>query len=270
MPRQLALTGAAAAALLQLDGFRDHDWPPLWCAPIASRPDRSVIRTRYWAAPRDVGGVPVAPAALVLRHLARGLEPVGRWAGDHRPLPPRDLVELALEHALRDGLVTLGELHFRGRHDASAATLAAVVARRSALEPPTESYAETRAVQELRRIGYLRLWRQVAIVSGDRQLHRVDFVLPAAGRRARPELVRPEHGLLIEIDSVEHHATPDGFVRDRQRDVHYHSLGYRFVAFTPNQIEHDSSSVRAAIECARAGADPRAQRPSRSRDQRSA
>ena len=130
MPRRLALTGAPAAALLDLDGFRDHVWPPLWCAPIGSHPDASVIRTRFWEEPTEIGGLLVAPVRLVLRHLATSLSPLPRWPGDTKPLRVDELVELAVENALRLGLVTLEELRFGGARLRAAAVLASVLARR--------------------------------------------------------------------------------------------------------------------------------------------
>ena len=79
----------------------------------------------------------VAPVRLVLRHLAFGLAPLPRWDGDRRPLTVHELVELAVEHSLRDK-------------------------------------EETRTVQVLRGLGYPPLWRQVEILDGSRHLNTVD------------------------------------------------------------------------------------------------
>lgn len=46
---------------------------------------------------------------------------------------------------------------------------------------------------------------------------------------------RPGDGLTIEVDSREFHER--AFERDRARQTNYDRLGYRWVAFTPNQIE---------------------------------
>jgi hypothetical protein len=112
--RQLALTGPAAASLIGLDGFRDIDWPLLWCAPIASRSRANIIRTRQWQPPVLVGDVPVAPTALILRHL--NLIDLSSYGGSVK-VSPRDRVELALEHALRNGDVSPADFSFMGgRH----------------------------------------------------------------------------------------------------------------------------------------------------------
>ena len=54
-------------------------------------------------------------------------------------------------------------------------------------------------------------------------------------RRRRPTIFRPEDGLLLEIDSREFH---DGrFEEDHARDLLYDELGYRWLSFTPRQIQ---------------------------------
>ena len=267
MSRTLALTGAAAAAWLKLDGFREHDWPPLWCAPINCRAGASVLRTRSWEEPTEVRGVLVAPVRLVLRQLAVGLAPLARWDGDRRPLTVHELVELAVEHALRDKEVLLSDLASVGARTPSARVLSDVLAMRPRGEPATGSYAETRAVQVLRGLGYPPLWRQIEIVDGSRHLNTVDLVVPSGGV-ARPAVMRPELGLLMEIDSRGYHAMEEGFEHDQRRDTNYHALGYRFVAFTPTQIERDPVRVAAAIDGARSARHVGPQRRARPNDGR--
>ena len=259
MHRHLALTGAAAAARLGLDGFRGLLFPPLWSAPISSRPDASVLRTRLWEPPEEVNGVLVAPVRIILRDLATGLAPLPRWPGDRVPLSADLLVELAMEHALRDGLVTLSELAFSGARTGSAAVLAEVLARRPPGEPATDSYAETRGVQVLRRLGFPVVWRQVPILDGNIHVNTVDIVVPAPGRIRRPVIMRPELGKLVEVDSVEHHSTREGFDHDARRNTNYAALGYPYVLLTPNQIEHEPQRVLRAIEGARSARRPRPQ-----------
>jgi very-short-patch-repair endonuclease len=153
-------------------------------------------------------------------------------------------VELAVEHALREGLVSTAELGARGGAHAGDVRLRTVLRLRRA-EPPTESYAETRAVQLLRSAGH-NTWRQLHVMSGRQILHRVDLVIPFEAGRRRPEVLRPEHGLLVEIDGREVHEPQ--FERDHKRQSTYDALGYHWVSFTPNQIERSARQVLAAID----------------------
>ncbi len=238
MPRTLALTGPAAAALWGLDGFRDRDWPPLWCAPIRSQPAPSIIRTWRWLPPEEVAGVLVAPIPTVLRHLATTrLGP---------PAVELDLIELAVECSLRSGALELAELTAPSGNRGDQ-LLRSVLRRRPNGEPPTESYAETRAAQLFRRLK-LRAWRQIPIIG--RRRYRADFMLPVRASR-RPEVFRPDLGLIVEIDSREFHE--QHFEEDHRRESTYDELGYRWVSFTPNQIEFDEAQVRRVISRAMSG-----------------
>ncbi len=222
----LALTGPAAAQLLQLDGFREGVWSQTWCAPNASHPIPGVARCRGWTEPRIIDDFPVASVVLVLRHLAN--EPL-----NHPQLSDHDLVELALEHALRDGLVTLKELAVKGASQPGDAVLREVLRRRPKGEPPTESYAETRAVQVFRELG-ITPWRQMPIYERGRQKHRVDFVI-AFRKQRRPEIVAPPDGLLVEIDSRGWHE--ENFDKDHERQSTYDRLGFHWITLTPKQVE---------------------------------
>jgi hypothetical protein len=239
-PTPIALTGPAAAALLKLDGFRDLDWPLQWCMPRSGSHRHAVLRTRSWKEPTWIGETPVAPAGLVLRHLGNDSDLL---KVDH--LTPLERVELAVEHALRLGLITVEDLRIRGSYEAGDVLLRTIAKQRGD-EPPTESYAETRSDQVFRSLGYW-CWRQLPIVGAN---HRVDFVLPANGRpdkrRPRPVIFRPELGLIIEIDSKEFHA--NAFEQDHLRQANYDRLGYRWVSFTPNQIERSPQLVNRTIE----------------------
>ena len=236
----LALTGPAGAAAYGLDGFRDVDWPSLWCSPRTGPRDPHVIRTRSWLEPSLIDGLRVAHPALVIRHLgtdATVLESVGdRISAIER-------VELAVEHALRNGLVNEADLtgwRGPGRGDA----LLHAVLRLRKREPATESYAETRAVQLFRSVGY-ESWRQMHVVSRGRIRHRVELVIPVL-RMRRPEVLLPAHGLLVEIDSREFHERQ--FEKDHQRQSTYDALGYHWVTFTPNQIERQRQKVQRVLE----------------------
>jgi hypothetical protein len=228
MSRQLALTGPAAAALWKLDGYRDQSWAPLWCAPANGRPGPDIIRTRLWTPPVDIDGTLVAPVATVLRHLAwpsATVAPGTVTPGTVTPgtLDQLDLAELALEHALRERYITLDKLVARGGNHPGDQLLRKVMDRRPAGEPPTESYAETRAVQRFRSIDQ-EPWRQVPIING-RSKHRADFLLaylfsrtrPRRTPMPRPKLTTPSMGVLVEIDSREFHESR--FEEDHAREL---------------------------------------------------
>ena len=235
--RRLALTGPSAAALYQLDGFRDHVWPDLWCAPVGSHPGDRIIRTRDWPTTTAVGEIEVCPLATVLRHLHA--VPVDL----RRPrdgIAPIDRVELAVEHALRDG-ATIGTR--QGARTPGDTMLHEVLQRRGN-EPATGSYAETRAVQLLRQWD-ITPWRQVPVLVNGTVKFRADFMIPFDSRRKRPEVFRTCDGLLIEVDSRKHHE--ENFDHDKTRGSTYDELGYHWIIITPNQIEHQTKQVHRAV-----------------------
>ena len=250
MSRPIALTGPGAAALLELDGFREQIWPEMWCTPIGGDSGERIVRTRAWQEPNYHGDVPVAPIGLILRHL--NLVPtdlLGRPDG----IAPLDRVELAVEHALRDG----GEIYPTQGGRGSGDIMLHRVLRQRGDQPPTESYAETRAVQLFRTWGIVP-WRQIPVRAGRGRNHRADFMIPfkPAVQSRRPEVITSRLGLLVEVDSREFHA--EEFEHDSRRNTAYDQLGYHWVGITPNQIEYQPAAVRTALEGAfrRAGRRP--------------
>jgi hypothetical protein len=243
-----ALTGPAAAAVMQLDGFRDVDWAPVWTSPSSCRAAPTLIRTRLWLEPSPVGEHLVAHPVLVLRHLGDGLANRHRLTDKYDRLTDQitdlERVELAVEHALRLGLVTLDELRIRSSRLLGDQMLLRVLKLRGE-EPPTESYAETRAVQVLRGWG-LKCWRQMPIYEGGRLKHRVDLVIPFRQKMYRPKRLLPGMGLLLEVDSREFHESR--FEGDHARQSTYDMLGYDWITFTPNQLEHQQVRSRRALE----------------------
>jgi very-short-patch-repair endonuclease len=232
----VALTGPSAAALHELDGFRERLWPHRYTAHHNSRTSENVIRTRAAFEPHFFGATPVAPIWLVLRHLNAVPEDLLRCDDE---VSPRDRVELATEHARRDGLVVQTSL---GGNDTGNAMLREV-RRLSGHEPPTESYAETRALQQFREWAVVP-WRQMPLAIG-RQNYRADFVIPFR-RIVRPDLFRPIHGLIVEIDSKEWHETK--FEEDHARWNAFDRAGYHWVSITPNFLDRNPAKVLAQIE----------------------
>ncbi len=236
----LALTGAAALAIHQLDGFRDREWAPRWCAPANGSRAEHVKRLTQWIEPIYVDGVAIVPVAQGLADAADEVVRVPRWPGDSRFLEPDELIELAVEHALRDQLTTTEELSVSAKKRKSAALLRRVLQRRPVGVAATESYAETRALQVFRSYGLPEPWRQVSIRSNRQLLYRADFLIPVL-KKPQPDWVTPADGVLIEIDG---RAVHDGsFERDYHRNAVYKTLGYEMHAFSPNQIELQTSQT---------------------------
>jgi very-short-patch-repair endonuclease len=233
--RRIAMTGPYAAAVYGLDGFKDIDWPQLWCAPIGGESGERVVRTRRWETPVEVADVRLCPIETVVRHLnAVPRDLVGVSDG----LAPLDRIELAVEHALRNGANVRAA---RGRAPGDK-MLKAVLQRRGNVVP-TESYAETRAVQLLRTWDVVP-WRQIPILRRGRIEFRADFMIPFR-RQRRPEAIQASMGLLVEVDSREFHEGQ--FERDHRRGALYNELGYHWIVVTPNQIEYEQGLVRRSL-----------------------
>ncbi len=56
-----------------------------------------------------------------------------------------------------------------------------------------------------------------------------------------------ERGLIVETDGFRHHGNRSAFERDRARDAHLQSLGFRVLRFTHRQLSDDRSAVIAAL-----------------------
>jgi very-short-patch-repair endonuclease len=56
-----------------------------------------------------------------------------------------------------------------------------------------------------------------------------------------------DRGLIVETDGFRHHGDRSAFERDRARDAHLQSLGFRVLRFTHRQLKKDRSTVVAAL-----------------------
>jgi very-short-patch-repair endonuclease len=56
-----------------------------------------------------------------------------------------------------------------------------------------------------------------------------------------------DRGLIVETDGFRHHGDRSAFERDRARDAHLQSLGFRVLRFTHRQLTNERSSVLAAL-----------------------
>lgn len=267
MPRTIApppvLTGPFAARLLDLDGFRDIDWLPQLCLPVGFRSEPGVLRTRRRLPPIRVGDVDLAHPATVLRHLASDHDALHRAVGIDG-IDPVDRVEFAVEHALRSMLVEMQQLRVSGSSAPGDRAMHAVLNRRGHV-PPTESFAETAAVQSFRVAGW-EPWRQVPIIGATgRILQRCDFFLPFRPM-PRPRIALPQHGMIIEIDGRTYRE--GSFEADHARQTTYDELGFHWVTFSAHQVLHRPDQMLRAIESAVRRAEARPFRPRRNSSMR--
>ncbi len=181
---------------------------------------------------------------------------VPRWNGDHRLIEPFDLCELAVEHAIRNGLTTDAMLRSYALGGRRGTHLRKVLATRPVESPATESYFETRSIQFLRELGYEDVWRQVwvtgNVVRGFKR-HRVDLVIPVWSRYSGlathpPVVLKPWHGVLFELDGKAWHDNSESFENDHDRNLAYDSWGFVHSAVTPRQLDHSQQFVANAIE----------------------
>jgi very-short-patch-repair endonuclease len=175
----------------------------------------------------------------------------GTRFSDKRWLSAVDRLELAVESALRQGLVTCAGL--AAAIEEAPRTLRGKVRLRSFLANrppglvPTESYLETRLVQVARARGVEDIPRQIEVFDGRGRIGRVDFL--------------PE-GVVVECDSEKWHNNPVAFKKDRERRSRLLAAGHPVIEATSDRVEFDADNlvrdIRAAIQLvknARSGAD---------------
>jgi hypothetical protein len=225
-------------------------WRQLTAATLLAAGPDAVLSRSTAAALWALDGLPVTRVAQTLVELGTRLSPCERFEGDRQPVRPDELVELAMESALRRGLVTEAELAAAASSRAAArqgaCALARCLARRPAGAPATESYLETRGVQLLRWAGLPTGQRQV-----DLRDERGAFI-------ARADLLLPGR-LVLEFDGRAHHARVEAFERDRARWDWIVAAGYGLLVYTADQVERQprfvADTVAAALR-ARATAHP--------------
>ena len=244
-PKNGILVGGRAAQMLGWDGF-ENETEVVWLVPHTTGTSRSgvetfdrygrVIRSRAWTEEHDfLGGVPVAPPHLVLATIGEGLTSAHRWPGDYTPIPPRDRIELALEHYLRRGH-PVPKLN-----TATLSIVRQLMRNRGQNEPPTESYAETRGIQQLRGQGLVKVFRQVPLCLQGKIVNRIDLVYPFRPSARRPDIFDPEEGAPVEIDGREYHERQ--FEKDRRRGNNHTVAGARLLVATPTLIERNTTEL---------------------------
>jgi very-short-patch-repair endonuclease len=162
---------------------------------------------------------------------------VVRTLADLGSVTEADVVERAVESALRRSMVTVADLECAAISTRSAGrrVLAAVLARRPAGVVPTESDAETRFEQLCRAAGLPVPQRQIRISIGGR-FYRLDF----GWRPIR---------LAIEIDGVSVHG-PGRLTSDLRRQNSIVLGGWLVLRFTWAMVVHEPERVVAQIRSA--------------------
>jgi hypothetical protein len=235
------LVGPRAAGLLGWDGFSSSD-PAVWLVPRNQRASTSVIRSSRWKpSKRTINGYRVADNELVLAYLGESLEPRRRWVGDSDPISRNERIELAVEWLLRNeksvGIATL-------RATKTEQTVGRILLLRGANEPPTDSYAEVRFIQQMRKFGIKKVFRQVPLYRGDDVVNRIDVVIPFP-RKARPKRFTKYAGIPVEVDGKAFHI--DTFEKDRRRGNEHSINQTRLLVVTTHMIERNPMSIYLSI-----------------------
>lgn len=217
----------SAGALLLLDGIKPNI-VEISTPGTRQSPGRELIVHRVNLFPPSdltrISGIPTTNATRTLLDLGAVV--------DH------NLVEIALESALRRGLTSLPRLRwvlaqvgpgFRG-----AGVLRKLVTARSPNEPPSESALEVRFFNLLRRSRLPLPIKQFEVRVNGRVLARVDF--------AYPELL-----LAIEIDGYQFHSGRTAWHEDRVRRNSLTSLGWRVLHVTWHDLIRRSHEIVAEI-----------------------
>ena len=251
--------GIVTGAELRADG---------WDRSTVSRAVRAGLLRRVAPSTFAVAALtdPLTPVAAIQRHqptlvLDRraaaaawgfdGFRPAAEAAGLRVTTPARTLVdlcgvpgvdadqlELALESALRGGATSYAELRRRVEAGGSARqVLADALARRRPDAPATDSYAETRFLQEVvRPLGLEDPDRQVPIfIPGRPEPYRADFLFR-----------RPLGCLDVEIDGVAFHGPQSGR-DDAVRDHFLRTAGVQTLRLDAERVDHRPHAVRSTL-----------------------
>jgi very-short-patch-repair endonuclease len=65
--------------------------------------------------------------------------------------------------------------------------------------------------------------------------------------RCRPDFMWREQRLIVEIDSYQFHAGPDGFHNDREKDLVYRDAGFDVLRPTRNHVIHEPARVLVTV-----------------------
>jgi very-short-patch-repair endonuclease len=143
---------------------------------------------------------------------------------------------------LRDGIrVTKAARTLQDLHRAVATETYRSAVRR-ALDLRLISSHQLRSDDELTRSELERIFR------GNCRRHRLPQ--PEVNTRIGPyevDFLWPDRALIVETDGFRHHGDRSAFERDRARDVHLQSLGFRVLRFTWRQIREGPEFVARTL-----------------------
>lgn len=150
-----------------------------------------------------------------------------------------DVVEEALDDALRRNLVTLRRLSWKLRDPATSkrpgsAAIRSILADRNTDKAPTGSVLETRILRMFRAKGLPEPTRQHQIWEKGRLRAVIDFAYP-------------DHQVAIEVDGLRHHSGRIQWERDLARQNYLSSLGWRVFRVTFSDLVAGGKDVCAAI-----------------------
>jgi len=213
----------AAARLWGLDGQERADVEVLVLRDRGHEWRFSTHRTDRWN-PVDGArrtGIPTTSPARTLIDLAAVVD--------------GDALELALDAALRDGLVRVPRILWRleelgGRGRAGTASLRLLLQERQGVTGRSESALETKALRLIRRAGLPEPAIQHRVREGRRIVARLDLAYPA-------------HQLAIPLDGWRHHGTRSAWQRDMASRARLAVMGWRVVALTWSDIVHRPTEV---------------------------
>ncbi|MEV7613468.1 hypothetical protein [Streptomyces sp. NPDC089799] len=215
-----ALTGGAALALLGVRGAPPAPYDVLIRAPRRLRPaaDARPRSTARWPATMSVTGIPCArPVRAAADFAARADDP--------------DLVRSVLAHVVQSGWCHPTDLHTELR---AARLLNHPAARTAATEllAGTRSPAEARARETL------------AATDLPAPLWNARLYSPDGRFLATPDAYWPDHGVALEIDSVEYHFTRDAWHATLLR---LESHGILVISTTPSLLHTTPQTVVSAL-----------------------
>ena len=172
-----------------------------------------------------VRGIPVTAAARTLLDIAS--------------IVPEEVLENALEEALRRGLVSMARLEWqlrtegrRGREGVAA--VRELLRKRGAQSAPTESTLETRVARWFRSTRLPAPVRQHRVLADGRFIARIDFAYPDAR-------------IAIEVMSYRWHSGRRAWMRDGERHRVLKDLGWRVVEITDEDISTRGSQLETEI-----------------------
>jgi hypothetical protein len=213
----------AAARLWGLDGQQAADVEVLVLRDRGHEWRFTTHRTGRWD-PVDGArrsGVPTTSPARTLLDLAAVVD--------------ADALEIALDAALRDGLVRVPRVLWRleslgGRGRSGSACLRALLEERQGATGRSESALETKALRLIRRAGL----PEPAVQHRVRERRRII---------ARLDLAYPDRLIAVPLDGWRYHATRSVWQRDLASRAQLAAMGWRVVPLTWSDVVHRPADV---------------------------